>query len=64
MLCYEREAGTEALSKLNLIIKQLYKICELDLLSKGEVLGRKLFESKNFGHNNCFFTFFASDISF
>ena len=41
MLCFERGAGSEALRKLNLIIKQLYKIGELDLLSKGEALNEE-----------------------
>ena len=40
MLCFERGAGYEALRKLN-IIKQLYKIRELDLLSKGEALNKE-----------------------
>ena len=46
MLCFERGAGSKALRKLNLIIKQLYKMRKLDLLSKGKELNEKLY----FGH--------------
>ena len=38
MLCFE---GSEALCKLNAIIKQLYKISELHLLSKSEALNKE-----------------------
>ena len=41
MLCFERGAGSEALSKLNLTIKQLYKIRKLDLLAEGETLNEE-----------------------
>ena len=41
MLCFERGVGSEALHKLNLIIKQLYKIRELDILSEGEALNEE-----------------------
>ena len=41
MLCFERGAGSEALSKLNLIIKQLYKIRKLDLFAEGETLNEE-----------------------
>ena len=41
MLCFESVAGSEALRKLHLIIKQLCKIRELDLLSKGEALNKE-----------------------
>ena len=38
---FERRAGSEALSKLNLIFDQLYKIPELDLFSKGKALNEE-----------------------
>ena len=41
MLCFEKGAGSEAQSKLSLIMKQLYKIYELDLLSEGEALNEE-----------------------
>ena len=68
MLCFERGAGSEALSKLNLIIKQLYKIRKLDLLAEGETLNEENLAKAKILHilvtKNCCFTFFASVISF
>ena len=49
MLCFETGAGSEALRKLSLTIKQLYKLRELDLLVKS-IKRRKPCESKNFAY--------------
>ena len=68
MLCFERRAGNEALSELNFITKQLYKIRELDLLSMGEALNEENLAKARILPilitKNCSFTFFASVISF
>ena len=50
MLCFEREARSKALRKLNLIIKQLYKIRELDLLSESEAINEKNLAKARFSH--------------
>ena len=63
-----RGAGSEALSKLNLIAKQLYKLGKLNLLSEGKALNEESPAQARILHilvtKNCFFTFFASVISF
>ena len=63
MLCFEKVAGSEALPKLNLIIKQLYKICELDLLSKGKALNKENLSKARILHilvtKNLFFYIFC-----
>ena len=63
MLCFERGAGSEALRKLNLIFKQLYKIRKLDLLSKGEALNEENLAKARFLHilvpKNLFFYIFC-----
>ena len=67
MLYFEREAGSKALRKLYLVVKQLYKMCKLDLLSKGKGLNeenfakaRIIFWSQKISSS----TFFTSVISF
>ena len=61
-------AGSKAFRKLNLIIKQLYKIRELDLLSKGEAFNEENLVEARILHilvtKICSFTFFASVISY
>ena len=68
MLCFERGAGNKALRKLNLIIKQLYKIRELDLFSKSEALNEENLAKARILHilvtKSYSFTFFASVKSF
>ena len=68
MLCFERGAGNETLRKLNLIIKQLYKIRELDLFSKSEALNEENLAKARILHilvtKSYSFTFFASVKSF
>ena len=55
MLCFERGAGSKALRKPNLIMKQLYKICKLDLFLKGKALNKEnLAKVKNLFYIFCF----------
>ena len=68
MLCFERGAASEALRKLYLIIKPLYKIRQLDLLSKGEALDEETLRKQElcifWSQKIRCFTLFASVICF
>ena len=64
MLRFVGGAGRKALRKLNLTIKQLYKIRELDLLSEGKALLLSQEFCILWSQKNRSFTFFAFVISF